>query len=230
MLARQDQLNIVNTPLESDARLSQLLAWCEILEDQVRPEVSASIAYQLQDNGVVLCEPQDVILDAVATRMLHQRATFPNMNMLWASAKVRTHAKYAIALAQCAPDSLPAAIERCLLHRGHAESSTDLSAHACVFGIDPSKSNATQLLNALILSYTSATAANATLRAHAVWDAVSHAWPSYTSLLHTVLMMHGTESLLPNHAMRTTLLHYVETLQKGKRFITLAVENMFECP
>ena len=229
MLSHPGRLHFIEDPHEENTKLSAFLEWCKILEDNVRPSLSASIAYQLEDNGVVLSAPQDAMLDALCTRLLNNHEIQGEMDILWRSPKVRTHAQYAGTLAQHAPSSLPGAINRCLLNGNVWEKSVEsLATHACIFEIDPKHSNSANLLDALTLSYVSVLGSNVAPYAKAVWDTISHVWPGYAGFVHACVMMHGVEALDPTHAMRSTFIHYMQNLQHGKSPSTLAVEGMFE--
>ena len=229
MLAHPGRLHFIEDPLQENTMLASLLAWCETLEDHVRPSLSAAIGYQLEDNGVVLWSPQDAILDAIATRLLTTSSTHEGIDILWRSPKVRATARYADALAHKAPSSLPAAIDLCLLHGDvWGKPVNNLDMHACIFAMDPIQSDAAQLLDALAVSYVSVMRTSVAPYAQAVWDTITRVWPSYAGFIQASVMMHGVEALAPDHAMRATFVHYMQNLQQGTLPATLAVEGMFE--
>lgn len=229
MLSAPSRLDFIETLAFDDPSLTALLAWCEQLEDHVRPKLSAAIGYQLQDNGVVLCAPQEAVLDAIGARVLAQESAVPAMDILWRSPRAKNDGDYVSALVRCAPYSLPAAMTRCLL-RGDAweKSPTDFAATTPIFGMDPAQSEPTQLLDALMLVHHTATAREIAPYTQAVWDRCAKAWPAYTGLLQTFTALGGEEALLPKSPMRPQILEHLTFLQKGQMPPIFPVGGMFD--
>lgn len=229
MLSAQGRLDFIQTMDFADPLLTTLLGWCEHLEDHVRPTLSAAIGYQLQDNGVVLCAPQEVVLDAIGARVLAQKSIVPAMDILWRSPRAKTDTDYVSALVRCAPYSLPAALTRCLLRGDPWEKSPgDLAQVARIFEMDPAQSDSTQLLDALMPIHHAGTSPKPAPYTQAVWDTATKTWPAYTGLLLTFVALNGSEALLQASPLRPQLLDYIALLQKGQMPPTFSVGGMFD--
>ena len=229
MLHRSNCLDVVEDFARTNNTLQQLMDWCEKLENRIRPTLSASIAYQLEDGGVVLHSPQSAILDALCTRLLTESTAQEGMDFLWCSPKARTLMEYSHALTRCLPNSLPAAIEYGLLGGGmYDKSLDDVHTHACVFNMHPSRSETAKWLNALTVAYNCSHKPNATMYEKSVWHTMSQAWPMYTNLMDVSVMMHGLDSLIPQHVAYNTLLHYVNCIQQRESNHTLEVSHLLE--
>lgn len=230
ILATPGRLDFIGQWQPGDGRISSLLDWCLLLEDSVRPKLSASIGYQLQDNGVVLCAPQEGVLDALCSRFFNEtQALSSNIDILWRSPMVLANAEHAQTLAHLSPASLPAALTRCLRSGRYFDDPADApKIHPAVFTMDPARSDPKELLAALSGAYTMAFGATPSAHAQSLWSEASNAFPTYAGLLHTVVSMHGAEALKSTHPMQSSLVEYVKNMQQEKIPATLAVEGMFE--
>lgn len=236
--AHPNRLDFIATWSLQDPRARVLLQGCKHLEDIVRANVSASIAYGLEDDGMPLVDPQDALLQA-AFHWVHEYNSCVSDKTLWATTseyfwmtdRAQNNPCDAALLAQKAPQTMTMAICRGLFrNKNRAMEFVGLPTCAdTIFAMDPAQSSAAQWLDLLVPIHD---VVNNPQRVHprapAVWRAIDAAFPAFTGLLQTALALDGPMALCNLKPQRQQLEGCMQALLQ-KQTPALDVGAVFDC-
>ncbi len=205
----------------NDPRARLLLEGCKHLEDAVRPNLSASIAYGLEDDGVPLVDPQDLLQAAfhwvqeydpsVADKVLWDGTC----EYFWMTDRVQNNPDDAALLAKRAPQTMTMAICRGLYRNKNRNINFQgiPPAAATIFAMDPAQSSAAQWLDLLIpIQHVVQDPSRVHPRAPLVWEALQRTFPEITALLQIALALEGPLALSNVHPYRQQLEGHMQAI------------------
>ena len=220
--ASPHRLDFMKTWSIQDPRAHVVLAGCKHLENDVRPHLSAAIAYDLEDDGVPLLDPQDLLLDAAFHWVAqyepegqHKALWEETCEYFWMTDRVQNNPQEAQLLAKKAPQTMTTAICRGLFRNKNRNIDfTGLPACASViFAMDLAQNSAAQWLDLLVpIHYVVNTHERVHPRAPAVWNAIDTMFPALTGLLQTALALDGPLALSNVQPQREQLEGYMNAL------------------